>query len=100
ADIRAVVAGKLVVDTTVPLVPPKVMRVQLPPEGAAAVRAQQILGENVTVVGAFHDVAAHKLATDATIECDVLVFSDDKEARSAVVGLAEAAGLRGIHAGA
>ena len=30
------VAGKIVVDTTVPLVPPRVMRVQLPAEGSAA----------------------------------------------------------------
>ena len=36
ADIKPHVAGKIVVDTTVPLVPPKVMRVQLPLEGSAA----------------------------------------------------------------
>ena len=61
-DIRPAVAGKLVVDTTVPLVPPKVMRVQLPAEGCAAIRAQRLLGADVTVVSAFHNVAAHKLA--------------------------------------
>jgi 8-hydroxy-5-deazaflavin:NADPH oxidoreductase len=100
ADIAPHVAGKIVVDTTVPLVPPKVMRVQLPAEGSAAVRAQNILGEGVTVVSGFHNVAAHKLATDADIGCDVLVFGDDKAARNVVVGLANAAGLRGIHGGA
>lgn len=99
-DIAPHVGGKIVVDTTVPLVPPKVMRVQLPVEGSAAVRAQTILGEGVTMVSAFHNVAAHKLATDADIGCDVLVFGDDKAARSVVVGLANAAGLRGLHAGA
>ncbi|HEX7930246.1 MAG TPA: NADPH-dependent F420 reductase [Sphingomicrobium sp.] len=93
-------AGKIVVDTTVPLVPPKVMRVQLPPEGSAAQRAQLQLGESVTVVSAFHNVAAHKLATDADIECDVLVFGDDKPARDKVVELAGAMGLRALHAGA
>jgi 8-hydroxy-5-deazaflavin:NADPH oxidoreductase len=100
ADIRAEAEGKLVIDTTVPLVPPKVMRVQLPPEGSAAVRAQQLLGENVTVVSAFHSVAAHKLATDEEVACDVLVFGDDKAARDRAVALAKAAGLRGLHAGA
>src|SRR5947209_6549834 len=35
------VGGKLVVDATVPLVPPKVARVQLPPEDSAAVAAQK-----------------------------------------------------------
>jgi 8-hydroxy-5-deazaflavin:NADPH oxidoreductase len=99
-EIRTAAAGKLVIDTTVPLVPPKVMRVQLPPEGSAAVRAQQLLGEAVTVAAAFHSVAAHRLATDAVIDCDVLVFADQKEARSRVVRLAQAAGLRGLHGGA
>ncbi len=63
-------------------------------------RAQQLLGEAVTVAAAFHSVAAHKLATDAVIDCDVLVFADQKEARTRVVRLAQAAGLRGLHGGA
>jgi 8-hydroxy-5-deazaflavin:NADPH oxidoreductase len=99
AEIRPHVAGKIVVDTTVPLVPPKVMRVQLPPEGSAAVRAQRLLGDGVTIVSAFHNVAAHKLATDEDISCDVLVFGDDKAARAKVVALAKQAGLRGVHGG-
>lgn len=100
AEIAPHVAGKIVVDTTVPLVPPKVMRVQLPPEGSAALRAQAALGEGVTVVSAFHNVAAHKLAQDIDIGCDVLVFGDDKAARAQVVALADAMGLRGLHGGA
>lgn len=99
-DIAAGVAGKIIVDTTVPLVPPKVMRVQLPPEGSAAVRAQKILGEGVRVVSAFHNVAAHKLATDAVVDCDVLVFGDDKAARDQIVRLVGACGLRALYAGA
>mgnify|MGYP006272261401 CR=1 FL=1 len=99
-DIAAGLTGKILVDTTVPLVPPKVMRVQLPPEGSAAVRAQKILGEGVRVVSAFHNVAAHKLATDVVVDCDVLVFGDDKAAREAVIRLVSACGLRGLHAGA
>lgn len=99
-EIRAAAAGKVVIDTTVPLVPPKVMRVQLPPEGCAALRAQQALGDAARVVSAFHNVAAHKLATDEDIACDVLVFGDDKDDRAEVVALADAAGLRGLHGGA
>ena len=98
-DIRPAVAGKLVVDTTVPLVPPKVMRVQLPAEGCAALRAQRILGEAAVMVSAFHNVAAHRLDSSETVDCDVLVFGDQKEARERVVVLAAAAGLRGLHAG-
>src|SRR5438445_9029045 len=97
AEIAPHVAGKVVVDTTVPLVPPKVMRVQLPPEGSAAQRAQKLLGAGVTVVSAFHNVAAHKLANDEDINCDVLVFGDDKAARAQVVALVGQTGLRGIH---
>jgi NADPH-dependent F420 reductase len=100
ASIRPFVAGKVVVDATVPLVPPKVMRVQLPGEGSAALIAQAVLGEGVHVVSAFHNVAAHRLITDEEIDCDVLVFGDSKKARSTVVKLALDARLRGIHAGA
>jgi 8-hydroxy-5-deazaflavin:NADPH oxidoreductase len=99
-DIKPHVAGKIVVDTTVPLVPPKVMRVQLPPEGSAALRAAAILGDGVRVVSGFHNVAAHKLAQDVDVDCDILVFGDEKAARAEVVALADAIGLRGIHGGA
>jgi len=98
-EIRTAVRGKLVVDTTVPLMPPKVMRVQLPPEGCAALRAQALLGADVTVVSAFHNVAAHRLNSDDVVDCDVLVFGEKRDARARVVELARAAGLRGLHAG-
>lgn len=100
AEIRPLVAGKLVVDTTVPLMPPKVMRVQLPAAGSAAALAAEILGEGVRLTSAFHNVAAHKLAKDIDVACDIFVFGDDKEARGEVVKLADAIGLRGVHAGA
>lgn len=99
-EIAPHVAGKIVVETTVPLVPPKVMRVQLPPEGSAAARAQAILGDGVRLVAGFHNVAAHKLAQDFAVDCDILVFGDDKAARGEVVALADAIGLRGVHGGA
>lgn len=98
-EIRPAMAGKILIDTTVPLMPPKVARVQLPAEGSAAQRAQQLVGETVRVVSAFHNVAAHKLATDQEVDCDVLAFGDDKEARAIAVALADSAGLRGLHAG-
>lgn len=98
-EIRDAARGKIVVDTTVPLMPPRVMRVQLPAEGSAAMIAQAVLGNDARLVTAFHSVAAHKLATDLDIACDVMVFSDDKEARRSVAQLADAAGLRGVEAG-
>jgi len=51
------------------------------------------------VVAAFHNVAAHKLQHDEPIDCDVLIFGDDPKDRTVVMTLAEAAGLRGVHAG-
>jgi hypothetical protein len=98
-EIRGGVAGKIVIDTTVPLVPPKVATVQLPPEGSAARAAQVLLGDNVRVVAAFQNVAAHKLQSSQNINCDVLVCSNDRAAREAVIALAGAVGLRGIDAG-
>ncbi len=99
SEIKPHVAGKIVVDTTVPLVPPKVMRVQLPEEGSAAACARKLLGDDVRLVAAFHNVAAHRLAEEGDVDCDILVFGDEKAARAEVVALAEAVGLRGIHAG-
>jgi NADPH-dependent F420 reductase len=98
-DIRPHVAGKLVIDTTVPLVPPKVSRVQLPAEQSAALAAQQRLGPGVRVAAAFHTIAAHKLQRDVPIDGDILVFGDDAADRQVVIGLAHAIGLRGVHAG-
>ena len=99
-EIAPLVAGKIVVDTTVPLVPPKVMRVQLPSEGSAAAIAAAELGEGVRLTAGFHNVAAHKLAQDIDPGCDILIFGDEKDARAEVVKLAGAMGLRGVHAGA
>lgn len=100
AEIRGAVAGAIVVDTTVPLKPPKVMRVQLPSAGSAALEAREHLGPDVRLVSAFHNVAAHRLATDEAVDCDVLVFSDDADARSQVITLVEHVGLRGLAGGA
>jgi NADPH-dependent F420 reductase len=97
--VRPALDGKILIDVTVPLVPPKVGRVQLPAEGSAGQIAQQLLGENVRVVSAFQNVAAHHLQEGHGIECDVLVTGDDKEARAEVIRLVEAAGMRGFHAG-
>jgi NADPH-dependent F420 reductase len=98
-EIRDVVQGKIVVDAAVPLVPPKVSTVQLPPEGSAAQIAQNLLGDGVRVVSAFHNVGASKLHEGKRAECDVLVFSNDKEARELVIGLADVVATRGVDGG-
>jgi NADPH-dependent F420 reductase len=97
--IKDKVGSAIVVDTTVPLMPPKVMRVQLPAAGCAALEAKAILGEGVRFVTAFHNVSGHLLDSDHKIDCDVLVFGDDVEARKAVVDLCPGMGLRGLSGG-
>lgn len=99
-QIRDRVGQAIVVDTTVPLVPPKVMRVQLPTEGSAALQAREHLGPDVKLVTAFHNVSAHHLDSDHAIDCDVLVFSDDIEARKTIVELCPGMGIRGLSGGA
>ena len=97
--VRAGLTGKILIDVTVPLVPPKVGTVQLPPEGSAGKRAQDHLGEDVQVVTAYQNVAAHLLQEDVKIECDVLVAGNKKAARDKVIQLTEEAGMTGWHAG-
>jgi NADPH-dependent F420 reductase len=93
-------SGKILIDVTVPLVPPKVSTVQLPPTDSCVVALQQMLGEKVQVVSAFQNVSAHKLRNlGHAIDCDVLVASNDKQAREVGIELAAAAGMRGIDVG-
>jgi NADPH-dependent F420 reductase len=92
--------GKVVIDVTVPLRPPKLSRVQLPPGQAAALEAQAILGPATPVAAALHHVSATHLADpDHRIECDVLVAADDERARTTALTLVRDLGLRGLDAG-
>ena len=97
--IRDAVAGKVVVDITVPLKPPKVRSVQLPPGSAAALESQAILGEGATVVAALHHISSEHLGDPAPeFDCDVLLCGE-KVARETVAKLIEDLGLRAIEAG-
>jgi 8-hydroxy-5-deazaflavin:NADPH oxidoreductase len=98
-EIRDAVAGKIVVDAVVPLVPPKVSLVQLPAQGSAAQIAHERIGDTARVVSAFHNVGAAKLRAGGAIDCDVLVFGNDRAARDSVIALADAIGTRGIDGG-
>jgi NADPH-dependent F420 reductase len=97
--VKPVLQGKILIDVTVPLVPPKVARVQLPEQGSAGQIAQELLGDEVVVVSAFQNVAAAHLQEGRGVECDVLVCGNKKAAREQVITLVEAAGMKGFHAG-
>ena len=99
-SVAAHLGGKILIDVTVPLAPPKVDRVQLPNGESAVVALQRTLGADVKVVSAFQNVSATHMKDPAhEIDCDVLVCGDDADAREVVMGLAHDAGLRAWHAG-
>jgi NADPH-dependent F420 reductase len=96
--LKEVVQNKILIDVTVPLVPPKVSRVQMPPAGSAALEAREILGGETKLVSAFQNISYEKLLNDEDIECDVLV-SGDKEARALVIEMIKEIGLKAWDAG-
>ncbi len=97
--IKDALQGKILIDVTVPLMPPSVSKVQMPPEGSALQEAKSILGEGVRVAAAFQNISHEHLLKDGTIECDVLVCGEGKETREVVLGLVKDAGLVGWDAG-
>jgi 8-hydroxy-5-deazaflavin:NADPH oxidoreductase len=94
------VAGKVLIDVTVPLKPPKVTRVQLPAGQAAALETQALVGPSTPVAAALHHVSATHLANlSHAIDCDVLVAADDAHAKAVTIALAHDLGARGLDAG-
>jgi 8-hydroxy-5-deazaflavin:NADPH oxidoreductase len=98
-SVKDMLKGKILIDVTVPLVPPKVSKVQMPAAGSAAQEAKEIVGEGVEVVAAFRNVSHELLLNDEDVECDVLVTGTSKDARTEALRLVEAAGLTGWDAG-
>jgi NADPH-dependent F420 reductase len=98
-SVKNVLQGKLLIDATVPLVPPKVATVQMPAAGSAAQEAYEILGEGTQVAAAFQNISHELLLDDDIVDCDVLVTGTSKEARAETLKLVEAAGLTGWDAG-
>ena len=99
-DLKEDLYGKILVDVTVPLMPPKVDQVHIPAGDAAGLEAQEILGPDVRVVSAFQNIsAAHLQEPERDIDCDVLVCGNDTLACEEVISLVEAAGMSGLNAG-
>jgi 8-hydroxy-5-deazaflavin:NADPH oxidoreductase len=98
-QIKDFVQGKILVDVTVPLVPPRVTKVQMPPAGSAAQEAKQILGEGADVVAAFQNISYEHLLDGGDVDCDVLVTGSSKAARAIVIDLIQQAGMVAWDAG-
>jgi NADPH-dependent F420 reductase len=98
-SVKNTLKGKILVDVTAPLVPPKVSKVQMPPAGSAAQEAKEIVGEDVEVVAAFQNISHELLLGEEEVDCDVLVTGTSKKARAEILTLVEATGLTGWDAG-
>lgn len=98
--IRPHVAGKIVVDVTVPLVAGKPTQLETVPAGSAAEQAQALLGPEVRVCSAFHHVAAAALADlDHPVATDILVAGADPASRAEVIELIRSAGMQAFDVG-
>jgi len=97
--LRDTIKGKLVIDVSVPLVPPNVSIAQMPEAGSAGKEAKKILGDGNEVVIAFQNISYERLMHKEDIDCDVLVCGSSKNARDAVLDLVKDAGLVGWDAG-
>jgi NADPH-dependent F420 reductase len=98
-SVKEELKGKILIDVTVPLVPPKVATVQMPAAGSAAQEAKEILGADAQICAAFQNISHEHLLDDADVQCDVLVTGTSKDARAETIKLVEAAGLNGWDAG-
>lgn len=99
-SLKSILSEKYIIDVTVPLVPPKVTKVQMPSAGSAAQEALQILGENASIAAAFQNISFEILLNDSEeSNCDVLVTGTNKESRSITLELVKDAGFIGWDAG-
>ena len=101
-SLKTHLVGKIVIDCVNPLGFDKQGAYGLSvAEGSAAEQAAAILTES-RVVGAFHHISAVLLLDEAvdTIETDVLVVGDDRDATDVVQAIASSiSGIRGVFAG-
>jgi NADPH-dependent F420 reductase len=95
-DLKGQLAGKIVIDTVVPL---KKGKPFVPAAGSALLEAQAILGEEAPVIGALHNVSAVDLGDVDSHLGDVLVCGDNEEAKQKVMEVIRRIGARTFDAG-
>jgi NADPH-dependent F420 reductase len=95
-DLKGQLAGKIVIDTVVPLNKGKPF---VPTAGSALLEAQQILGGEAPVIGALHNISAVDLGDVDSPLGDVLVCGDDPQAKAKVMEVIERIGARAFDGG-
>ncbi|MFQ5895407.1 MAG: NADPH-dependent F420 reductase [Nitrospinota bacterium] len=99
-DVREALKGKIFIDTTVPLDPERPTQIRSTSGGSAIEEAQEFLGPDTHVAGAFQTVSFTLLQDlDHPVEGDVLVCSDYKDAREMGMHLARLCGFRALDGG-
>jgi len=95
--------GQILIDTTVPLAaavggaPSRMLHVW---QGSAAQQARELVPASVVVAAAFHNLSAELLAQTGPVDCDILVCSDDDEAKRVATELAgKIPGARALNGG-
>src|SRR5271154_1231487 len=87
----AIRAGSILIDATVPLaatVGGRASRTIGVWQGSAAQQTAELVPKGVSVAAAFHNVSADVLNSDADVDCDVIVCSDDPNATQVAMDLA------------
>ena len=99
-EIKGMLKDKVLIDIVVPLEDGNPRKVAMPPEGSATETAQAILGPNIPVIGALHNVSANTLNhLDKKINCDILVCGNNLDARLETIALLENLDVKAYNAG-
>ena len=95
-DLKGQVAGKIIIDTVVPL---NKVKPFVPAAGSALQEAQQILGDEAPVIGALHNISAVDLGDVLSPLGDVLVCGDNAEAKQKLMEIIQRIGATAYDAG-
>ena len=99
-EIKDMLAGKVLVDIVVPLEDGNPRKMSMPPEGSATEAAQAILGPDIPVIGALHNVSANTLNhLEKKINCDILVCGNNLDARLETIELIKNLEVQAYNAG-
>jgi len=99
-ELKPLLSGKILVDIVVPLAPGNPKAVEMPPEGSATEAAQALLGDEIAVVGALHNVSAVTLNNlETPINCDILVCGNQLEAKKKVIATLTQLDVKAYNAG-
>jgi hypothetical protein len=99
-SIKPALKNKILVDIVVPLAEGNPKKVDMPAEGSATEAAQALLGDDIPVVGALHNVSAATLNNlEHKINCDILVCGNNLDAKNAVIEALKLLDVQSYNAG-